>query len=764
MSARRLSLLLVLLLLPAGCLYHVEEHADQKLGEIAAHPFDLAPPDMQAPPQPITGDKPAADKPSDKTALPPLPAVDLQTTNFMTMQDKPAETPKPGKVENPPLKIPDTIPGSEAKWISKEEARHLERLYSDLEPLPEPPVPRPGPDGQPLALARLQEVAALNSPDLRQAAADVETARGNWIQARTYPNPTVGYESDLVGTGPAPGYQGIFIDQPIKTGGKLELAGAAALKDLQNAELALKRARSDLATRVRNAYFVHLVARETVRVNRGLSVLTDELYRRQVEYVARAGQGSSYEPAYLRSLAYTSRLAYKQAIESYLYTWTQLVAVINLRHLPLTEVAGRVDRFVPCYHFEEVLAHALKYHTDLLTAANAIDKARFNLKLAQVTPWTQDLDLRVVVQKDFTTAPFQVVHNINLGMPLSVWDQNKGNIIAAEGALMRAEEETHRVEVNLRNNLAAAFLNYRNNLIALQDYQQHILPDQIRALRGVEERRRIFGEFVPPPPPGAPGALFGGGPAFADLITAEQTLVTSVTTYLTLLGSLWSAVVSTADFLQTDDLFQLAEPQPIPPLPELEQLCPWPCCHPVPPHAAGPHAPPPILGFLPGAEGPELPAPAGPPPAAPVGKPRGERPQPLPRSSLDAARRDGRAEALAGLISLSASSSFQHGTPARETAAARKEGPFADRAVEEVFLGGPTDAPEPPPPPWPVSPASLRLQTVVPLPPAGPTGRPTLDVSLSPDPPAVPRPRLTLEHAPEPPAPVIGFEPGGGGK
>jgi hypothetical protein len=113
-------------------------------------------------------------------------------------------------------------------------------------------------------------------------------------------------------------------------------------------------------------------------------------------------------------------------------------------------------------------------------------------------------------------------------------------------------------------------------------------------------------------------------------------------------------------------------------------------------------------------------------------------------------------------MSLSASSAFQQGTPARETAAAGKEGPTADKAVEEVFLGAPGDPPEPPPPPWPVSPAALRLQTAVPQPPADPARRPTLDMTLSPEVPAAPR--LTLENATTPPAPVVGFEPGGGGK
>ena len=48
--------------------------------------------------------------------------------------------------------------------------------------------------------------------------------------------------------------------------------------------------------------------------------------------------------------------------------------------------------------------------------------------------------------------------------------------------------------------------------------------------------------------------------AFSDLFGAQQTLATDVTTYLGILGQMWTSVVSVADLPQTDDLFQYAEP------------------------------------------------------------------------------------------------------------------------------------------------------------------------------------------------------------
>src|SRR5262249_52358943 len=126
----------------------------------------------------------------------------------------------------------------------------------------------------------------------------------------------------------------------------------------------------------------------------------------------------------------------------------------------------------------------------------------------------------------------------------------------------RAREEPHRVELNLSNGLATAYTAYQNNLQALESYRRFILPDQVRTFRGVYARRNVDPNV-----------------AFADLVTAQQNLTTNVTTYLTLLGQLWSSVVTVADFLQTDDLYQLAKPKEVPPLPDLEHFPPWACRH-----------------------------------------------------------------------------------------------------------------------------------------------------------------------------------------
>jgi len=594
-------LLLSGLFLVSGCTWAVRDVTDATVRDMVEHPFDVAPqlaPEARKPPaEADTRDSTSSSsRPGEKTARVPEVAIDVQTTAWIEPHAGPARQGGPKKDDHVQtvawtesqagpshleatqpdrdssrqrkmdLNIPPRVPGSEAPRIvlpSERGAaeREIQRIYPELPPLPVEPRVQPGPEGKPYTLVDLQRLAAANSPTLRQAVSDVEAAKGNLIQAKTYPNPTIQYLVDPANNNSTTSVQGGAIDQPIITGGKMRLGVAASQKDLDNAILALKRARSDLSTAVRNAYFTVLVDVETLVVTRALTQFSDDIYRLQIG-LSSATQAARYEPTALRAQTYINRLAYKQAIASYIYDWKALVATLGMPQLPLAEITGQVDRFIPYFDYDEVRAYALQNHTDILTARNTVKKSQYLLKIQQNIPVFPNLDIRYSLEKDFTLGPFGTYQTVTLGLPLPIWDQNKGNIIAAQGALLRAGEESHRVEVTLTNNLALAYEGYKNNLYAMEYYRRNILPDLVRYYRGVFDRRQLD-----------PSSAFG------DLVFAQQNLTTNVTAYLGILGSLWSSVVGVADFLQTDDLFQLAKPRELPELPDFKELPHWACDH-----------------------------------------------------------------------------------------------------------------------------------------------------------------------------------------
>ena len=94
------------------------------------------------------------------------------------------------------------------------------------------------------------------------------------------------------------------------------MAKASAHVDLQNAELALRRARYDLATQVRTNYLDVLVARERITVNGALAEFANRVYRLQARRVA-AGEAAAYEPLQIRVLAVQAQTQLIQSNHDY---------------------------------------------------------------------------------------------------------------------------------------------------------------------------------------------------------------------------------------------------------------------------------------------------------------------------------------------------------------------------------------------------------------------------------------------------------------
>jgi cobalt-zinc-cadmium efflux system outer membrane protein len=260
-------------------------------------------------------------------------------------------------------------------------------------------------------------------------------------------------------------------------------------------------------------------------------------------------------------------------------------------------LAGNIDLPVPRYKYDQVLGRVLTNHTDVLTARNTLQKARFSLRLAQVMP-IPDVDVHVILQKDFTAAPFLFSHGLQVSVPVPIWDHNKGGIIQAQGMLLRATEEAHRVQAALTTSVASAFETYDNNLKIVEKYAREILPDQVRVYKGTYDRHWEVPDQV----------------GFQDVVTAQQTLAAALAAYLTALDAQWQAAVALANFLQTNDLFGVGQETVdvhCEALRDLEGLKPLPCCHPSSPlpdprlKGADGSWPPPLYEGP--AKGPEMP-------------------------------------------------------------------------------------------------------------------------------------------------------------
>ena len=256
------------------------------------------------------------------------------------------------------------------------------------------------------------------------------------------------------------------------------------------------------------------------------------------------------------------------ARNSYTLAWKQLAASMGVRGMPPTALEGRIDMPLPKYEYDKVLAHVLTRHTEVATAIVTQQKARYSLRLAEVTA-IPDVSVQATLLNDNTLGlSNRLTAGIQASVPIPVWDRNLGAIRQARGALMRAVEEEHRVRDDLTARVADAFRRYDESRDVLELYRVDILPKQVQAFRAAVTRH--YGGEI-------------GKVAYTDLIASEQNLVSVIGPYIATLGAQWQAVVDVANLLQTEDLFQAHGVFPVAPVPDLERLLQLPCCHPCSP-------------------------------------------------------------------------------------------------------------------------------------------------------------------------------------
>jgi cobalt-zinc-cadmium efflux system outer membrane protein len=550
----------------SGCQAHYLD-IDGQIVQRAAQPIDALPPIQQAPeplPQPRPLEK---EKMLPSTVHDDLPATGLDLALTATQKEGMQPDKKPRNMLDR-LQFPDTIIGKipdirlPTTAPAKDIAAAIKKQFPELPKVPRLPEPKPGPEGRPMTLADLQMIAQRLSPQIRQAHLDIEAARGLALQAGLYPNPAIGYEAGTIGQGDpngqrTPGQQGGFVEQTVVTMGKLTLARNAATRDIEIAEQRLKATEADVQALVRAGYFAVLTARETYRVTRAMTELTDELYNVLLLQLS-VGEVAPYEPMQIRVLATQSRGTLVQAHNRYVAAWKQLAATLGTPGMPLTAIEGKIDMPVPHFEHDKVLAYVLANHTDMISAQFGVERNRFLTRLAEVQPYP-DVTVHVAFQKDFTTPPFGTVANVNVGVPFPLWNRNQGSIQAARANLRRALEDSARVQNDLTIRTADAFERYENNRVLLILYKEQILPSQVKAFRAALARHNVERE---------------GKVSYYDVVTSQQTLAGLINSYLGALGDQWTAVVDIAHLTQTQDLFQMQKADEVAPVPDVPEMLP----------------------------------------------------------------------------------------------------------------------------------------------------------------------------------------------
>lgn len=379
-----------------------------------------------------------------------------------------------------------------------------------------------------LSLDELIAVAESASPQLRQAAQDVEIARGKAQQAGLYKNPTF-----TTGAMQLNGNQSQYfaqLSQEIITRHKLQLEHAAACRELYQADLRYLRVRFQLLTAVRQGYFSTLVAQRRLAALDELVTISHRSETAAVKF-EEAGLGTRGETLLL-TIEMEKAEAGRENVETALNAARrQLAAVIGERALDVGEVRGDVAISLAEFGPHVLADGYVPYNAEVQIAEQEVERARLLAQRARVEPFP---NVTISAGYMYQVAPLHNYGLLEVSVPLPLWNRNQGNIYAAQAAVHRAADTVEQVQNDLAKQVAEAAGRFRQADQLVKRYQDRILPKAQESVRLVQT------------------GLQAGEGNLLRLLTSQRSLVEAELAYLSALEARWFAAADLAGVAQVE--------------------------------------------------------------------------------------------------------------------------------------------------------------------------------------------------------------------
>lgn len=385
-----------------------------------------------------------------------------------------------------------------------------------------------------LTLAKLEQLTLENHPTLAQGRAQLDGARGNWIQAGLPPNPVVGYSGQQLGSAGLAEQQGVFVGQEFVTGGKRRLDRQIATWKIQRAERELQTLRIRVITDVRIAYYEVLVAQRRRELIVDL-VRVSEQGVHLAEALFQGGEVSEADP--LRALleADKAEILLQNTINQHVESWRQLAAAVGRSDMTLQQLEGELIPQGLNGSWQEVLQRMLSDSSELATAQADVEAARWAMQraCAEVVP---NVDVEAIVQDDRATGSSN--GNLQVTFPLPLLNRNQGGIRKARAEVVAAERALERLALDLQVRLAAAYQRYQSAENQVQQYSKSdgIINNSRRTLDLIQAGYQAE-EF-----------------SVLDLLTAQRTYVQTNLHYLNSLQQMSTSMMEIRGLLSSGSL------------------------------------------------------------------------------------------------------------------------------------------------------------------------------------------------------------------
>ena len=336
-----------------------------------------------------------------------------------------------------------------------------------------PELVSPVPEEQ-LTLAALEQMAISSNPSLARASSMVGAARGKWIQVGQYPNPTIGYEGQQLGSGGRAEQQGLLFSQEIVHGDKLRLNRVIADREMNRTQQEMAAQRQRVLTDVRIAYYQALLAQRQIDLTSILVRVSTE-GSEVVKALLGAKEASRADVLLAELEVENAKILAQNARNRHASAWQTLTAVVANPKLPPLPLAG--DAFVEPrdISYQDVLARLQTSSPEMAVAVAEIDRARATLARACAEP-IPNVTVQGLVNVIDNGIGGRPDGGISVSLPIPLFNRNQGAILQARHEIAAAERALQQLELDLQNRLAPTFERFANARNQFERYQTTILP------------------------------------------------------------------------------------------------------------------------------------------------------------------------------------------------------------------------------------------------------------------------------------------------
>jgi cobalt-zinc-cadmium efflux system outer membrane protein len=335
-------------------------------------------------------------------------------------------------------------------------------------------LPAAQPSHAQLTLEALEQLALQRNPTLVQASAQMGISQGKALQAGLYPNPTVGYTAEQIGAaGTAGELHGVFVQQEIVRGRKLQLSRAKFLQEAAQAEIRQEAQEFRVIASVRKAFYETLATQRRVQVRQELLVNAEDALT-TTRGLLNVGQAN--RPDLLQAEVQVSRVRaeLRAAERRYRGHWQELTAYVGTPELAPAPLVGTLEvREQDVLTEETVLQELLACSPQLRAAWAEVERDRIGVQRERVEP-IPNVQLRAETGYNFESN--NAVAGVSVGFKLPIWDKNQGTIMQARAELARAEADVARIELMLRRKFGDTFADYEAALVEAQSFEKESLP------------------------------------------------------------------------------------------------------------------------------------------------------------------------------------------------------------------------------------------------------------------------------------------------